>query len=88
MRAVVVERLGRKANCRGERRLWERLNCRRMVWMCFSRSLLMIDRREMGRKLLGELEGEVLGIGTTEEIFQSRGTRLRVSERLKIKQRE
>ena len=48
----------------------------------------MIDRREMGRKLLGELEGgEVLGIGTTEEIFQSRGTRLRVSERLKTKQR-
>ena len=53
----------------------------------FFRSLLMIDRREMGRKLLGELEGEVLGIGITEEIFQSRGTRPRVSERLKMKQR-
>ena len=51
----------------------------------FSRSLLIIDSKEMGRKLLGELEGgEVLGIGTTEEVFQSSGTRPRESERLKI----
>ncbi len=53
--------------------------------MCFSRSLLIIDSKEMGRKLLGELEGgDVLGIGITEEVFQSRGTRPRESERLKI----
>ena len=53
--------------------------------MCFSRSLLIIDSKEMGRKLLGELEGgDVLGIGITEEVFQSRGTRPRERERLKI----
>ena len=44
--------------------------------MCFSRSLLTKDRRDIGRKLEGEEEGEDdLGIGTIEEIFQSRGTR-------------
>ena len=51
--------------------------------MCFSRSLLTKDKRDIGRKLVGEEEGEDdLGIGTIDEIFQSRGTRPEEIERL------
>ena len=51
--------------------------------MCFSRSFLTKDRRDIGRKLEGEEEGEDdLGIGTIDEIFQSRGTRPEEIERL------
>ena len=48
----------------------------------------MRQSRDMGRKLLGELEGgEDLGIGTTKDVFHSRGTRPRYRDRLKMKQR-
>ena len=53
--------------------------------MCFSSSLLTKLRREMGRKLEGELEtGVDLGTGTIKDDFQSIGTRPDEMERLKI----
>ena len=46
--------------------------------MCFLMCLLMRKSRDLGRKLLGELEGgEDFGIGTTMDVFHSRGTRPR-----------
>ena len=44
--------------------------------ICFSRSLLMRQRREIGLLLEGGSEGvDDFGIGTIKEDFQSRGTR-------------
>ena len=50
--------------------------------------MLIKLRREIGRKLQGELDTEVdLGIGTMKDDFQPRGTRPDEMERLKIWQR-
>ena len=44
--------------------------------MYFSKILLIKQRREIGLYFVGEKDaGEDLGIGTTKEDFQSRGTR-------------
>ena len=53
--------------------------------MCFSKTLLIKQRREIGLYFVGEEDaGEDLGIGTTKEDFQSRETRPEEMERLKI----
>ena len=59
-----------------------------MMWkMCFSSSLEMIDRREMGRYSEGEDEGgEVLGMGETVECFHEEGREPEVIDWLKIRE--
>ena len=53
--------------------------------MCFSKTLLIKQRREIGLYFVGEEDaGEDLGIGTTKEDFQSRETRPEEMEILKI----
>ena len=53
--------------------------------MCFSKTLLIKQRRKIGPYFVGEEDaGEDLGIVTTKEDFQSRGTRPEEMERLKI----
>ena len=50
----------------------ERQKSRRILWMCFSSSLLTNDRSEIGLYLEGvEDRGKDLGIKTIEEDFHS-----------------
>ena len=50
--------VGKETKLKGETRLWEMQKSDTMACMCFSRSLLIKQRRENGRKLEGELDGE------------------------------
>uniref|UniRef100_A0A1X7TDA2 Uncharacterized protein n=1 Tax=Amphimedon queenslandica TaxID=400682 RepID=A0A1X7TDA2_AMPQE len=56
-----------------------------MLNTCFSRSLEIRSRREIGWRSVGAEKGEdVLGIGITQEIFQGEGKEPVEMERLKI----
>ena len=59
-----------------------------MMWkMCFSSSLEMIDKREMGQYSEGEDEGgEVLVMGETVECFHEEGRELEVIDWLEIRE--
>lgn len=83
MSGTMVERPFLKPNWESERTEFDSKCSSKSWWRCFSRHLLRIDSREIGRNGCTLWQEDSFGIGTTWESFQSDGIWPFLMERLK-----